>query len=211
MNVSPSSCRGCNGLLPQRARLSVGLRRLSLTVQQRRPIHRSQVVKVSAGRKQKKAIAEDAADLSVAPSEPAILSNTGEVPKTPLTPTSQALKENPEDVETPNYALWIVSLLAVIGTFYVVVFYAGAGFFYFLSQKVDFKRKDFVPYSETLRLRKEEQQAAISELETGKSAPDLAEEEEPHHAKDPSGLVASESHAGAHQLPFQGFGGESPL
>lgn len=32
-----------------------------------------------------------------------------------------------EEAFTPNYAVWILSLMTVIGIFYAVVFYAGTG------------------------------------------------------------------------------------
>lgn len=45
------------------------------------------------------------------------------VPKEPL----ESSKTDEDELQKPNYPLWIVSLLLVIGGFYTIVFYVGTG------------------------------------------------------------------------------------
>ncbi|CAD7704544.1 unnamed protein product [Ostreobium quekettii] len=86
--------------------------------------------------------------------------------------------------EGPNYVAWIGTLLTVIGIFYVAVFYAGAGLFSLLAENVDFKRKDFVPYSERmkaeeeLRLREGQSMQSVSAPEPGDVATEQASSED---------------------------------
>lgn len=81
-----------------------------------------------------------------------------------------------------------------------------AGFFYLLSQKVDFRRKDFVPYSETLRLRKEQAAAEMKRLEESKEAPSLESDVE-----NQVGSIVSEESVESPNLPEPSIGDESPL
>ena len=79
--------------------------------------------------------------------------------------------------------------MSVIAVFYIIVFYAGAGaqcfiiasaqpsiagFFYLLSKKVNFKRKDFVPYS--VRMERERQERLKMLKETAPPVTDTSEE-----------------------------------
>lgn len=81
-------------------------------------------------------------------------------------------KAKEDDVATPNYAVWILSLVSVIGVFYALVFYAGTGgwphvlkidwlslgLVYMVAKKIQFKKKDFVPYSVKLEQERKEMQ-----------------------------------------------------
>ena len=48
-------------------------------------------------------------------------------------------------------AVWVFSLILVIGIFYSIVFYASGGLGLLLKDRITFTRKDFVPYSERRR------------------------------------------------------------
>lgn len=75
-----------------------------------------------------------------------------------------------ESLAKPNYAIWILTFMTVIGIFYGVVFYAGAGLFYFLSKKIGFQKKDYIPYTERME---QEREALKKSIEQMKEAPVL--------------------------------------
>eukprot|EP01025_Chloroclados_australasicus_P061136 TRINITY_DN7979_c0_g1_i1.p4 TRINITY_DN7979_c0_g1~~TRINITY_DN7979_c0_g1_i1.p4 ORF type:complete len:154 (-),score=14.18 TRINITY_DN7979_c0_g1_i1:531-992(-) len=79
-------------------------------------------------------------------------------------------KTTEKTTQLPQIFTWVASLLVIIGIFYSVVFYAGAGFFYLVKDKITFTKKDFIPYSERLALERQErletQESTISEPES---------------------------------------------
>eukprot|EP00951_Prasinocladus_malaysianus_P044553 scaffold576845_cov39-Prasinocladus_malaysianus.AAC.1 len=72
---------------------------------------------------------------------------TAETPTLPLAPSGTASPEDGPPLVVRLLGL-IAAVMAVIGVFYSIVFYAGAGLFYLVGDNISFTKKDFIPYSE---------------------------------------------------------------
>eukprot|EP01024_Parvocaulis_polyphysoides_P026303 TRINITY_DN24005_c0_g1_i2.p1 TRINITY_DN24005_c0_g1~~TRINITY_DN24005_c0_g1_i2.p1 ORF type:complete len:180 (-),score=3.83 TRINITY_DN24005_c0_g1_i2:276-791(-) len=89
---------------------------------------------------------------------------TNQNDRLPKLPTEKL--KGPETQKTssqlPQIFVWVFSLLIIIGIFYSIVFYAGAGFFYLVRDKITFTKKDFIPYSERVAMEKDNQDEGFS-------------------------------------------------